>query len=179
MAIHLLGIRHHGPGSARNVLSYLEALKPDIVLVEGPPEGDALLQWAGHEDLKPPVALLCYVPDAPKQATFYPFAEFSPEWVAIRYAVQHQIPVRFFDLPAAHQFALEKEAAEASVKDEGFVEIQSASPDEAIEEKEFTEYDIKADPVSYLAEAAGYEDGEKWWEQVFEYRRYLKPWRRR
>lgn len=43
--IHILGIRHHGPGSARNVKAFLEETKPDIVLVEGPPEADAILQW--------------------------------------------------------------------------------------------------------------------------------------
>nr|WP_315819298.1 DUF5682 family protein [Paraflavitalea speifideiaquila] len=53
MAIHILGIRHHGPGSARNVKAFLEEVKPDIVLVEGPPEADGLLEWADHPALKP------------------------------------------------------------------------------------------------------------------------------
>lgn len=43
MAIHLLGIRHHGPGSCRNVLNYLQELQPDLILVEGPAEAEALL----------------------------------------------------------------------------------------------------------------------------------------
>jgi hypothetical protein len=34
--IHLFGIRHHGPGSARSVLSALTSLQPDIILLEGP-----------------------------------------------------------------------------------------------------------------------------------------------
>jgi hypothetical protein len=51
MSVHVLGIRHHGPGSARNVRSFLEELKPDIVLVEGPPEADDILQWATHREL--------------------------------------------------------------------------------------------------------------------------------
>ena len=33
MSIHLLGIRHHGPGSCRNVLEYLQELKPDLILL--------------------------------------------------------------------------------------------------------------------------------------------------
>ena len=44
MAIHLLGIRHHGPGSCRNVLNYLQELQPDLILVEGPAEAEALLR---------------------------------------------------------------------------------------------------------------------------------------
>ncbi len=160
--VHILGIRHHGPGSARAVRAYLEELKPDIVLVEGPPEADAILQWATHEELKPPVAILCYATDNPKQSVFYPFAEFSPEWQAILYAKKNNIPVRFFDLPIAYQFSLEKE--EVKEEKEDLVETTAIS-----EEAEPVEA-IKIDPITYLAEAAGYDDGEKWWEQMFEYR---------
>ena len=95
MAIHLLGIRHHGPGSCRNVLNYLQELQPDLILVEGPAEAEALLPCVENPQMTPPVALLAYQPDEPQNAVFYPFAEFSPEWQAIRYAVQNRIPFRF------------------------------------------------------------------------------------
>lgn len=170
MSVHVLGIRHHGPGSARNVHSFLEELKPDIVLVEGPPEADGILQWATHKELKPPVAILCYQPDDPQRSVFYPFAEFSPEWQAISYAKKNSIPVRFFDLPISQQLAIEKEKREKEQQ-------QEASPDltapehlnnaPAVVEEEF---DVRQDPISYLAEAAGFPEGEKWWEQMFEYR---------
>lgn len=111
MSVHILGIRHHGPGSARNVKAFLEELQPDIVLIEGPPEADALLQWAGHEELQPPVAILAYQPDSPQKACFYPFAAFSPEWQAMLYAKNHRIHTRFMDLPLAHVFGMENEAA--------------------------------------------------------------------
>ena len=39
MTVHLFGIRHHGPGSARSLLHALEQLEPDCLLVEGPPDG--------------------------------------------------------------------------------------------------------------------------------------------
>ena len=42
-AVHVFGIRHHGPGSARSVSRALRELRPDCVLVEGPPEADDLL----------------------------------------------------------------------------------------------------------------------------------------
>lgn len=167
MSVHVLGIRHHGPGSARAVRSCLEALRPDIVLVEGPPEADEILQWTTQEELKPPVAILCYQPDHLRQSVFYPFAEFSPEWQAILYAKKNNIPVRFFDLPMAHQFALGKLEAEEKPP-------ETAPPPEPLNsdvaEPEQAVAEIRRDPMSYLAEAAGYEDGEKWWEQMFEYR---------
>ena len=139
--IHTLGIRHHGPGSARNVKAFLEAAKPDIVLVEGPPEADAILEWASHTELKPPVAILMYQTDDLKHSVYYPFAEFSPEWQAIQYAFEHKIPVRFMDMPLAHVFALSGR-----------------------------EIEYQENPVSWLAEAAGYKNTDKWWDQMFEYR---------
>ena len=45
--LHLLGIRHHGPGSARSVRRALDALRPDVVLVEAPADADAALRWIG------------------------------------------------------------------------------------------------------------------------------------
>ncbi|MFE1786516.1 DUF5682 family protein [Streptomyces sp. NPDC059506] len=59
--VALLGVRHHGPGSARAVLAALEQVKPEVLLVEGPPEADALVRLAAHEDMRPPVALLAHV----------------------------------------------------------------------------------------------------------------------
>jgi hypothetical protein len=169
MSVHVLGIRHHGPGSARNIRSFLEEHKPDIVLVEGPPEADEILQWATHKELKPPIAILCYQPDDPKRSVVYPFAEFSPEWQSILFARNNNIPVRFFDLPIAHQFAIEKEKQEQeNKKKEDDLNSPGHLNDPSTEAE--VEFDIKKDPISYLAEAAGYSEGEKWWEQMFEYR---------
>ena len=105
MAIHLLGIRHHGPGSCRNVLEYLQELQPDLILLEGPAEAETLLPCVLNEQMEPPVALLAYQPDQPQNAVFYPFAEFSPEWQTIVYALRNEVPLRFFDLPLVHSMA--------------------------------------------------------------------------
>lgn len=101
----LLGVRHHGPGSARAVRAALDAAEPSAVLIEGPPEGDALVSLAADPRMRPPVALLAHAVDDPGRAAFWPLAEFSPEWVAIRWALAHDVPVRFIDLPAAHSLA--------------------------------------------------------------------------
>jgi hypothetical protein len=156
MAVHLLGIRHHGPGSARNVRQYLEQIKPDIILLEGPPEADAILQWASHQEMKPPVAILVYAPDNLEKSSFYPFAEFSPEWQAILYSIENKIPLRFMDLPAAHKMAIEEPEEQPAE------ELTQEKTEELVRER--------IDPFSYLAEIAGYSDAEKWWENNFEYR---------
>jgi hypothetical protein len=84
MGVRVFGIRHHGPGSARSLLSALEDMGPDAVLVEGPPDAGDVLSLVARPEMKPPVALLVYPPEAPQDATYYPFAEFSPEWQALR-----------------------------------------------------------------------------------------------
>ena len=76
--LHIFGVRHHGPGSARSLKSALKRLQPDCVLIEGPPDAQDLVTLAGHTDMDPPVALLVYAVDDPQQAVFYPFATFSP-----------------------------------------------------------------------------------------------------
>ncbi|HEV3049519.1 MAG TPA: DUF5682 family protein, partial [Longimicrobium sp.] len=60
---------------------------------------------------RPPVALLVYDPADPRRAVHYPFATFSPEWQAVRYALDAGIPVRFCDLPMAHQLVPAKDDA--------------------------------------------------------------------
>ena len=84
--VHLLGIRHHGPGSARSVLAALERLQPCAVLVEAPADVESGLGWIGERGLEPPVALLGWVVAEPSRFAVAPFAEFSPEWQAIAWA---------------------------------------------------------------------------------------------
>ncbi len=146
-SIHLLGIRHHGPGSARSVVAALGALMPDIVLVEAPADVQPALGWIGHAGLAPPVALLGYVVAEPARAIFAPFARFSPEWQAVAWANDRGVDVRAIDLPLAITFANQAPDSDELVAD-------SAPPD----------------PLRQLAAAAGDHDPERWWEDVIEHR---------
>ncbi|WP_419724003.1 DUF5682 family protein [Streptomyces pratensis] len=155
-----LGVRHHGPGSARAVLAALSAARPAAVLIEGPSEGDALLPLAADPGMRPPVALLAHAVDDPGRAAFWPLAAFSPEWVALRWALGHGVPVRFIDLPAAHTLALTA-AAPGPGRPTG-----AAAP----RKEETEEATPVLDPIRVLAETAGYDDPERWWEDVVEHR---------
>lgn len=209
----LLGVRHHGPGSARAVRAALEAAAPRVVLVEGPPEADPLIHLAADTDMRPPVALLAHVVDEPGQSAFWPLAEFSPEWVAIRWALDHGVPVRFIDLPAAHTLAWGKADADRAGERPGGTppgaldrpaDAGSAAPGDpadsgdagpgapanaarpagtdesdtpkdtpaaiAAEPGEGPAEAVRIDPLAVLAETAGYDDPERWWEDVVEHR---------
>ncbi|MFJ8770801.1 DUF5682 family protein [Streptomyces microflavus] len=163
----LLGVRHHGPGSARAVLAALDAARPAAVLIEGPPEGDALLPLAADPQMRPPVALLAHAVDDPGRAAFWPLAEFSPEWVAIRWALAHDVPVRFIDLPATHSLALKEPRREAPAEESGPAPVSAEDGDRDRDTDEVTPV---VDPIRVLAETAGYDDPERWWEDVVEHR---------
>ena len=147
---YLLGIRHHGPGSASSLLKALDEIQPDALLLEGPPEAEALISLATHPEMHPPVALLIYETDNFSHSVFYPFAAFSPEWQAIHYAKQKNIHLRFMDLPQSHQMALRKAQEDNS--------LECQIPSHEIE------------PLDVLAQAAGFSDGERWWEYMVEQR---------
>ncbi|MFF7134847.1 DUF5682 family protein [Streptomyces sp. NPDC008196] len=186
----LLGVRHHGPGSARAVRAALDAARPRVVLIEGPPEADALIPLAAEEDMRPPVALLAHAVDEPGRSAFWPLAEFSPEWVAIRWALEHEVPARFIDLPATHTLVWGRDEEDAQPTDRpdgpatdvgpaGSDVEPAASGDEpeasgdepAASGDEPAVHDaVRVDPLGVLAEAAGYDDPERWWEDVVEHR---------
>jgi hypothetical protein len=147
--VHVLGVRHHGPGSARAVERALDALAPDVVMIEGAPELDAVAALAASPTMQPPVAGLVYVVDEPRRAAFYPLASFSPEWRALRWALSAGARVQFADLPAANALARVDEPLEAPA-DEG--------------------EEIRDDPIAVLAYTAGYDDPERWWEDAVEHR---------
>ncbi|MFT4174912.1 MAG: DUF5682 family protein [Rhodocyclaceae bacterium] len=172
---HLFGIRHHGPGCARSLLDALERLQPDCLLVEGPPEGEPMLVHLMDADLQPPVALLVYDPDDAQEAAFYPFAEFSPEWQALRHALGRGITARFIDLPLSHQFALARAQREATKAEAEAKAATSATPEAAQVDADppadppATE-DVSHDPLDWLGRAAGHADGESWWNHMVEER---------
>ena len=172
--IHHFGIRHHGPGCARSLLRALEDLAPDCLLVEGPPEADKLLEPIVHEEMQPPVALLVYCPDEVQLASFFPFAEFSPEWQAIRYALHRNIPVRLIDLPQANDLALRKAEETRKLSEDSDATNPDAAPTESeakMDTANEVSEEIATDPLDWLGRAAGHGDGETWWNRMVEERR--------
>lgn len=147
--VSLLGIRHHGPGSARRLVEALDALQPSTVLIEGPSDASDLLPMLADPQMATPVALLIYAEDDPANASFFPFATYSPEYQAALWAVKHGAALRFIDLPAADRLG----ATSGEIEDEHATIVEDP---------------ISRDPIGVLAIAAGYDDGESWWSDVIE-----------
>ncbi len=149
--LHILGIRHHGPGSAASVLDALNALDPARVLIEGPADGAVVLQHALAPGMRPPVAILIHAADDPSRSVFFPFAEYSPEWQALRWALARGRAASFIDLPAGI----------------GLANPAQAAPEQAPPPGEQAPL-ITRDPLGTLAAAAGESDGETWWNALVE-----------
>ena len=92
--VHLVPVRHHSPACALALSALLEEVRPGVVLIEGPAEYTSLLPALQDPATVPPVAVLSLTDHA---ASYYPLAEFSPEWVALRWAGRHGARAAFID----------------------------------------------------------------------------------
>jgi uncharacterized protein (DUF2267 family) len=124
------------------VLRALDEIRPGAVLVELPADCAGVLRWVADERLRPPVALLGYLPSDVSRAAFWPLAEFSPEWQALRWAHAAGVPATPIDVPMAWALAGGRERRRGEM----------------------------VDPLGALAAAAGEPDAERWWEDVVEHR---------
>ena len=92
------GIRHFSPAGAYFVRQFLDKIKPDLVLIEGPADFDFLMDDIVSKKLVPPFAIMAYTKEAPIDTILYPFAEYSPEYQAILWARENNKECHFFDL---------------------------------------------------------------------------------
>lgn len=102
--IHIFPIRHHSPASSLLVSEFIRYIQPKLVLIEGPSDADHLIEILTDAETAPPVAILAYYfadgeTEEPRYI-LYPFASYSPEYVALQQAKTLGIPARFIDIPS-------------------------------------------------------------------------------
>ncbi|MFE2110272.1 DUF5682 family protein [Kitasatospora sp. NPDC059463] len=113
---YLIGVRHHAPSLSAVVPALLDAAAPEVLLVELPAEFQPWLGLLADEATTAPVALAA-APAADRSnedadgigaeaghgtgLAFYPFADFSPELAALRWARRHGVETIACDLPLA------------------------------------------------------------------------------
>lgn len=98
----LFGVRHHSPACAIALPRLLDQLQPTALAIEMPADLAPWIPWLGDPDAEAPLAIAA-VSDSGDDLGFYPFADFSPELVAIRWARAADLPVHAIDLPAAQR----------------------------------------------------------------------------
>ena len=99
--IHTFGVRHLSPMGAWHLREFLERMSGrSLVLVEGLDDATGLLPDVTRKQTEPPIAILAYTDTQPVRTLVYPFARYSPEYLAICWSQAHDVPVEFFDLPS-------------------------------------------------------------------------------
>lgn len=117
---YIFGIRHLSPAGAWHLSRFLEEKKPRLVLVEGPDDFGDMMADMVRKESKPPIAVLAYTVDTPVRTILYPWAEYSPEYQAVKWCHNSGVECRFIDLPSEVFLAMpEKKTDDDGDKDEG------------------------------------------------------------
>lgn len=121
-------IRHHSPACAYALKHYIDKIKPTHILIEAPTSFDFLIESLQHPETQPPIAIFAQAQQVKASShstsnheelidrvqpeifsAYFPFCEYSPEWVAIQAAKQCQAKVKFIDLDWAKQSTLKSQ----------------------------------------------------------------------
>lgn len=158
--LYFAPLRHHSPACAFALQAMLRELRPAAVLIEGPDGFDGMLPLLLDERTRPPVALLCQTraagvaengEPARTQSAFFPFCDYSPEWVALRTGQEVGAQLAFIDLP--WQARAGKEHADH--------EARSLMAERYLAHSSY---------LNALAQAAGCRDQDELWDHLFESR---------
>ena len=109
-AVHLFPVRHHSPRAASCVRAWLESVRPELVLVEGPSDAESLIPVLTDPESEPPIAILAYSTDGQPQSCMWPFVRYSPEYEALRWARDHSVKAGFVDWPSGAALGAARQA---------------------------------------------------------------------
>src|SRR5215469_6824884 len=107
-------IRHHSPACSWHLDRLIRNLKPSSILVEGPASFTPFIPTILDSGTKPPVAIYTHYVDHARKlykpredeldlgparfAAYYPFCDYSPEFVALRTGQEVGAVLKFIDL---------------------------------------------------------------------------------
>ena len=166
--LYFAPVRHHSPACALALQALIREVRPAVVLIEGPDDFDALLPLLLDPATRPPVAILSQAAlvgqgDAPPdgmRSAFYPFCDYSPEWVALNEGRACGAQLAFIDRP------WRGDAGE--------------SQDDEVRSLMSERYLVHSDYLKALAARSGCRDQDELWDHLFELRDAagLRDWRR-
>ncbi|WP_051620688.1 DUF5682 family protein [Paenibacillus sp. UNC451MF] len=170
---HVFGIRHLSPAGAFHLLTFLDEVKPTAVLIEGPSDATAFISELTSHGVVPPIAILAYTDQLPVRTLLYPYAEYSPEYQAFKWASRNGAWATFIDLPSEQALALHE-----TKRTGGFSERVVTEDEEDVHENRQPEdsdnFQIylhrQRKLYQQLTELYGEPDYEAYWERHFEHR---------
>ncbi|MBD8498433.1 DUF5682 family protein [Paenibacillus arenosi] len=174
-AVHIFGVRHLSPAGAKHLLDDLDHIRPTAILIEGPSDATSEIRHLTNRVTKPPVAILAFTDELPVRTAMWPFAIYSPEYQAMKWAEENDAMAAFIDLPTAVTLALQSVRSSTSAKeevDEASTSLQEQGHGECnaggtvVEERgEESESSI----YQRIATLAGEYDYDMYWERYYEH----------
>ena len=166
--VHVFPVRHHSPRTSAVLAAFLDEVDPALVLVEGPEDATGIIDVLVDPATRPPVAVLGYRTDGVAGSSLWPFAAYSPEYVALAWAKKHGREAAFIDVPVGCALAsyADKDAPE-DIEGEGEEEEEEAETGD-----EDGELGVGVDVHAACAKARGFRSFEEFWEASFEAPRY-------
>nr|WP_232371288.1 DUF5682 family protein [Pseudomarimonas arenosa] len=132
----------------------MREFKPNWVLIEGPSDFNDRIGELQNSEHQAPIAIFSYYTEARHtRHCFAPFADNSPEWVALQGAEQLRATTRFIDLPYWH----EGSRGRANVLADALSQRRQQQGEQE------------------LARRLGLDDGDALWDHLFEQELPLEP----
>ena len=148
--VTIFPVRHHSPRTSAAVRAFLDATQPTVVMVEVPRDAAPIVPHLFDADTEPPVAILGYRTDGAPASGVWPYATYSPEYVALRWAHERGVRIECIDVTSGQRIAYDEKA-------------------KALAELEETDTDTDTDLVDeHFAQAHGFRSFEELWEAWFE-----------
>jgi hypothetical protein len=148
-------VRHHSVACSWYLRQVFNKYKPSVVLVEGPASFNSLIPFLIDNQAKMPLAVYTYSvkkennEHESRHAAYYPFCDYSPEYIALKIAAASNIPSRFIDLDYSKQI---------------HTACDESKPESLLDEHYFS----SSMYLKMLAEKCGCRDHEELWEHLFE-----------
>ncbi len=108
-------IRHHSPISSYQLGKLIDSYNPDLILIEGATNLNEIKDKFFLEGSKMPLAFYTvhrfeeeieedgsFTKEKRRDAVYYPFTSFSPEYIALKKGKEKEIDTRFIDLPYSY-----------------------------------------------------------------------------
>lgn len=160
--VHVFGVRHLSPAGAHHLRRFLDAVKPAVVLVEGPSDASDWIGQMTKSGVVPPIALMAYTENLPVRTLLYPFASYSPEYEAFRWAAANGASAAFIDLPSDisiplydYRKAARREAEEAEAQALTEARAADGGSDNRTTGDEAKDETLVIDPRNDTPDAAG------------------------
>ena len=159
--IKFFPVRHHSPACAYHLKKTIEDYKPETILIEGPSDANFLMEYMTDENTTAPFCIYSSYIDksGEKCRSYYPFLDYSPEFVAIKKSNELKINCFFIDMP----FGYIIENSENNINKKLI----------SIYDKDNNKFNVN-DYTSRLTKKSGLKSFAEFWERDFEIKGILK-----